>query len=48
MNESDIILMPCLQCGKDVKVWRKGLMAEGVLNVFCPNGECEDRYAFNH
>lgn len=37
--------MPCLNCGKPVEVAKEGYEAQGVFNVFCPGGECEDTYA---
>ncbi len=42
--EKEIIEMPCLECGK-MKIATK-LEAEGVFNVFCPGGDCEDKYAW--
>ncbi len=35
--------MPCLNCKKPVKVKKEGYEAQGIFNVFCPDGKCEDR-----
>lgn len=47
-SEQEIIEMPCLECGKPVKVRRGGHEESGVFNVFCPDKDkdCEDRYAW--
>lgn len=37
--------MPCIECGKPVKVEKDGYEAQGIFNVFCHDGECEDKYA---
>lgn len=37
--------MPCLCCGRNWLVRNESNEAQGIFNVFCPDGECEDRYA---
>lgn len=41
----ETVNLACLYCGR---VWPFPLTsneARGIFNVFCPGGECEDRYA---
>ena len=40
------ITLPCLECGKEYEFDESSNEAQGVFNVFCPGGECEDKYAF--
>jgi len=44
-SSPQLIDLPCLFCGKVHRVPMDSNEATGVFNVFCPNGECEDRYA---
>ena len=44
--EKETIKLPCLECGKLKEVTLDSNEANGVFNVFCPNGDCEDKYAF--
>ena len=37
--------LACLYCGRKHRFPADSNEALGVFNVFCPNGECEDRYA---
>ena len=39
------IKMACLGCGKILRIKNDSYEARGIFNVFCPGGECEDRYA---
>ena len=39
------IQMPCLECKKPVWVKADGYEVQGVFNVFCRGGDCEDLYA---
>lgn len=45
-NMKDKIKLPCLECGKEYEFAIDSNEAKGIFNVFCPGGECEDRYAF--
>ncbi len=40
------VKLPCLECGKEYLFSEDSNQANGVFNVFCPGGECEDKYAF--
>ena len=45
-NEScETITLPCLCCGKEWEYLVDSSEARGIFNVFCPGGECEDKYA---
>lgn len=39
------VILPCLCCGAKHTFPLTSPEANGVFNVFCPGGECEDRYA---
>ena len=41
----EMIEMKCLGCGKMLKLQTDSNEAAGIFNVFCPGGECEDRYS---
>ncbi|MBU2025409.1 MAG: hypothetical protein ABIC19_00720 [Patescibacteria group bacterium] len=41
------IKLPCLYCSKKYDFDEDSNEAKGILNVFCPGGDCEDRYALN-
>lgn len=42
---NDTIELPCLECGAKYTFKLDSNEATGVFNVFCPGGDCEDRYA---
>lgn len=42
----EVIQIACLECGNMVPIKANGVEIQYGLNVFCPTGECEDRYAF--
>lgn len=41
----DTFKIPCLYCGTLIEIHVSTLEAKGVLNVFCPDKNCEDKYA---
>jgi len=43
----DCIELPCLHCGIIHRFALDSNEANGIFNVFCKNGECEDKYAFS-
>ena len=40
--------LPCLNCGELRSFSLSSEEANGVFNVFCKNGTCEDQYSFDH
>ena len=44
-KESRSVALACLYCGTPRDYALDSNEANGVFNPFCPNGECEDRYA---
>ena len=42
------IQLPCLECGKVYTFNLNSHEANGVFNVFCPDRDCEDQYAWKH
>jgi hypothetical protein len=40
------IALPCLECGKPWRVPIDSNEANGVFNMFCPTGDCEDKYVW--
>ena len=43
--DGEIVVLHCLYCNKPHRFAWDSSEASGVFNVFCPNGECEDRCA---
>lgn len=41
----ECIEMRCLYCKEPHRFMLTSPQANGIFNVFCQNGECEDRYA---
>lgn len=41
----ETIELRCLYCGKMWEFPHDGLEAQGILNVFCKDDDCEDKYA---
>ena len=46
-KEERKIKMPCLKCGQEWEFDEDSNEAKGIFNVFCPDKDCEDEYAFN-
>jgi hypothetical protein len=48
MNDAqiEVLQIQCLECGRLVTVEANGVEMRYGLNVFCPGGECEDKYAW--
>lgn len=44
-ERAERVMLPCKCCGRLHEFRLDSNEANGVFNVFCPNGECEDRYA---
>ncbi len=42
---TDRVTIPCLYCGKMLEYPADSLTAQGVFNSFCPDDDCEDRFA---
>lgn len=45
-KQGELIKLPCLECGKLHTFKINSYEARGVFNVFCPDKDCEDRYAW--
>lgn len=45
---SEMIKLPCLECGTLKEVAVDSYEGQGVFNVFCsdPDKDCEDKYAW--
>ena len=39
------VIVPCLYCGKPLEHAAGSLVAQGILNSFCPDDDCEDLFA---
>ena len=44
-NSDESVTLHCLYCKKPHDFAPDSNEAQRVFNVFCPGGECEDRYA---
>lgn len=42
---SEQVSLPCIYCGKVYEFALDSPEANGIFNVFCPDEDCEDRYA---
>lgn len=46
--DDNLLILTCLQCGKELQFDKNSSEAQGVFNVFCPDKDCEDIYAASH
>lgn len=46
LKSNNSIKLPCLECGKLHEFDIDSNEANRVFNVFCPDKDCEDKYAF--
>lgn len=44
MIDETPIVLSCIYCGKEHSFAEESPEANDILNVYCPGGECEDRY----
>lgn len=44
-EKTEIIMLPCMECGQEVPVKANGVEIKYGLNIFCHDKDCEDIYA---
>lgn len=42
---TEIVIIPCLYCGKPLEYASDSLIAQGVFNSFCNDSDCEDLFS---